>query len=258
MKLLSLHRIVLYLPLLLKASAASKVTECEWPAGIEKCLVCPPSNPADLTIGSGGYGIGPDGLPGFGGTGAQLPPPLNGSQGPSRAPGGQGPSPTSSGQGPSPTPGGQGCRVFSLTSTWATYAPDGNAREMFLINGQFPAPKLEINQGECVEIYYQNNSPFNTSIHFHGGSLPERSQHVSIVQADYFIQESNNFAPLGPTAYPGSLSEGFGPEKGLPTGGQRPNTVPTGITHTRHRKSMMVSSAPLSYTLPKISLHRSA
>jgi hypothetical protein len=116
---------------------------------------------------------------------------------------------------------------------------------MFLINDQFPAPKLEILQGECVEIYYQNNSPFNTSIHFHGRLLPACSQPVSMVQANYFIQGLNNSIPLGPTAYPGSLSEELGPERSSFTNGQQLNTVPTGIIHTKRLKSMMGSSAPL-------------
>lgn len=115
---------------------------------------------------------------------------------------------------------------------------------MFMINDQFPAPKLEINQGDCVEIYYQNNSPFNTTIHFHGRFLQVHSKLVAMVQTDLLVQELNNSVPPGPTAYLGSLSEVFGPETVLFTDGQQLNTVPTGIIRTRRLKLMMVSSAP--------------
>lgn len=253
MKSLSSHRIVLCLPLLWKAIVAFEAPQCEWPAGIEKCFTCPQTNPADLTFGYGGYGIGPDGLPCFGGTipdwgqgpsGPSLPSGPPGPQGPQGPPGPQGPQGPQGPSGPSGPTGPTGCRAFYLTSTWVTGAPDGNARQMFMINDQFPAPKLEINQGECVEIYYQNNSPFNTTIHFHGKVLPVYSQPVAMVQADCSVQELNNSEPLGPTAYLGFLSEGSGPERVSFTDGQQLNTVPTGIIPTRRLKLMMVSSAP--------------
>ncbi|KAI3395649.1 hypothetical protein diail_1014 [Diaporthe ilicicola] len=166
---LSLHRLVTYLPLVWQASLAfaGQAELCAYPPGIEKCQVCAPTNAADLTTGSGGYGFGPDGLPCFGDTG---PYPW----------GGQGPSPngtsgstssngTSGSTGSNGTTGPSGnLRVFYLTVTWGTRAPDGNARDLFLINDQFPGPKLEMNQGDDVEIHFQNNSPFNTTIHFHG------------------------------------------------------------------------------------------
>ncbi|KAJ5795216.1 Multicopper oxidase type 2 [Penicillium paradoxum] len=57
---------------------------------------------------------------------------------------------------------------FELDLTWQKGAPDGNMREMILMNDQFPGPELRIDQGDNVEFVVHNNMPFNTTIHFHG------------------------------------------------------------------------------------------
>ncbi|KAI1496446.1 multicopper oxidase [Biscogniauxia marginata] len=59
-------------------------------------------------------------------------------------------------------------RYFELTLTWEKGAPDGYEREMFKVNGQFPGPLLEMNEGEDVIILVRNESPYNSSIHYHG------------------------------------------------------------------------------------------
>lgn len=59
-------------------------------------------------------------------------------------------------------------RKFQLTLTWEKGAPDGVERKMFKINGKFPGPLLEINEGENVAIYVKNDSPYNTTVHYHG------------------------------------------------------------------------------------------
>ncbi|KAH8668393.1 multicopper oxidase [Xylariales sp. PMI_506] len=59
-------------------------------------------------------------------------------------------------------------RLFNLTLTWETGAPDGFEREMYKINGQFPGPLLELNEGDNVAVYVQNDSPYNVTIHYHG------------------------------------------------------------------------------------------
>jgi FtsP/CotA-like multicopper oxidase with cupredoxin domain len=59
-------------------------------------------------------------------------------------------------------------KVFDLTLTWEKYAPDGFARQMILINGQFPGPLIEVNQGDAVEIRVRNRLPVNTTVHYHG------------------------------------------------------------------------------------------
>lgn len=61
-----------------------------------------------------------------------------------------------------------GCKTYELTLTWAPYAPNGLARNMVLVNGQFPAPTLELDQGDEVEVIVHNNMEFNSTVHFHG------------------------------------------------------------------------------------------
>lgn len=61
-----------------------------------------------------------------------------------------------------------GEKNFDLTLTWEDYAPDGFARKMLLVNGQSPGPLLEIDQGDWVVVTVHNQSPFNTTIHYHG------------------------------------------------------------------------------------------
>lgn len=64
--------------------------------------------------------------------------------------------------------GGTEPRKFELTLTWEKHAPDGFERNMILINGQFPGPLMEINQGDDVEVLVHNKMPLNTTVHFHG------------------------------------------------------------------------------------------
>lgn len=59
-------------------------------------------------------------------------------------------------------------RKFELTLTLEKHAPDGFEREMILVNGQFPGPLIEIDQGDEVEIMVHNMMQYNTTIHYHG------------------------------------------------------------------------------------------
>jgi FtsP/CotA-like multicopper oxidase with cupredoxin domain len=68
----------------------------------------------------------------------------------------------------SPLPPVVGPRQFDLTLTWTTYNADGKDRRMILVNGEFPGPLLEINEGEQVDIWVHNQLPYNTTVHFHG------------------------------------------------------------------------------------------
>ncbi|CAK7243253.1 MAG: hypothetical protein STHCBS139747_004768 [Sporothrix thermara] len=63
-----------------------------------------------------------------------------------------------------------GCRVrsFDLTLTWEDHAPDGFTRKMILVNGQYPGPLLELDEGDVVRVIVHNAMPFNTTVHFHG------------------------------------------------------------------------------------------
>ncbi|KAH9906009.1 multicopper oxidase [Xylariomycetidae sp. FL2044] len=68
---------------------------------------------------------------------------------------------------------GNGPTRFELSITWEKGSPDGHEREMFKVNGQFPGPHLEINEGDDVVILVKNDSPFNTSLHYHGIEMLE-------------------------------------------------------------------------------------
>jgi FtsP/CotA-like multicopper oxidase with cupredoxin domain len=57
---------------------------------------------------------------------------------------------------------------FELVLTWETASPDGTPRKVIHANGQFPAPTLEIDEGDKVQVTVFNKMPFNTTLHFHG------------------------------------------------------------------------------------------
>ncbi len=42
--------------------------------------------------------------------------------------------------------------VFPLKLTWEKGAPDGYERDMIFMNGQFPGPTLDIEEGTYVEV----------------------------------------------------------------------------------------------------------
>ncbi|ORY29691.1 multi-copper oxidase laccase-like protein [Naematelia encephala] len=47
-------------------------------------------------------------------------------------------------------------------------APDGYARQMFTVNGQFPGPLIQANEGDRVVIHMVNNLEIDQTIHWHG------------------------------------------------------------------------------------------
>lgn len=59
-------------------------------------------------------------------------------------------------------------KQFELNLTWESGAPDGVAREQFLVNGQFPGPPLIMDEGDNIEVTVNNFTPFNTTVHYHG------------------------------------------------------------------------------------------
>ena len=73
--------------------------------------------------------------------------------------------PPPNGNGPNPGPS---AKTFNWEITWSPGAPDGNERNMFKINGNFPGPKMELTEGDNVEVRVSNQSPYNTTIHHHG------------------------------------------------------------------------------------------
>lgn len=69
---------------------------------------------------------------------------------------------------PSSLASGKATRTFDFTVTWEKYAPNGVSRDVIMINGQFPGPLIEVNEGEDVLVRVHNKMPFNTTMHFHG------------------------------------------------------------------------------------------
>ncbi|GAM82783.1 hypothetical protein ANO11243_007690 [Dothideomycetidae sp. 11243] len=59
-------------------------------------------------------------------------------------------------------------KEFDFVVTYESYAPDGFSRDMLLVNGQSPGPVLEVDQDDVVIVRVQNDSPYNTTVHFHG------------------------------------------------------------------------------------------
>jgi FtsP/CotA-like multicopper oxidase with cupredoxin domain len=59
-------------------------------------------------------------------------------------------------------------KKFEWTLTVGKWAPDGIERDMILVNGAFPAPTIEVGQGEHVDVVVHNKMPHNTTVHFHG------------------------------------------------------------------------------------------
>jgi len=59
-------------------------------------------------------------------------------------------------------------RKFHFTITDEEVNPDGVYRQMILINGQFPGPLIECNEGDRLVIEVENQSINATAFHWHG------------------------------------------------------------------------------------------
>ncbi|KAF8524707.1 multicopper oxidase 2A [Hysterangium stoloniferum] len=59
-------------------------------------------------------------------------------------------------------------RTYNFNISEAMGAPDGFLRKMLVVNGLYPGPTIEANQGDRLVINVQNNLPNATSIHWHG------------------------------------------------------------------------------------------
>ncbi|KDN46942.1 hypothetical protein RSAG8_04019, partial [Rhizoctonia solani AG-8 WAC10335] len=48
-------------------------------------------------------------------------------------------------------------------------APDGFYRQMLVVNGQYPGPTIEANEGDTIIVHVKNRIPrVGTSLHWHG------------------------------------------------------------------------------------------
>ncbi|KAI0285717.1 multicopper oxidase-domain-containing protein, partial [Russula brevipes] len=59
-------------------------------------------------------------------------------------------------------------RKFNFTVALANGAPDGVNKTMLVVNGMYPGPTIEVNQGDRLVVNVKNNLPNATSIHWHG------------------------------------------------------------------------------------------
>ena len=59
-------------------------------------------------------------------------------------------------------------REFNWTIMDITANPDGVFRRMLTIDGQFPGPMIECNEGDTVVVNVENQSVDSTTLHFHG------------------------------------------------------------------------------------------
>ncbi|KAF2223702.1 putative multicopper oxidase, type 1 [Elsinoe ampelina] len=59
-------------------------------------------------------------------------------------------------------------RDYAWTISDAEINPDGVFRPMMLINGKFPGPMVQLNEGDTLRVVVINNATNATSIHWHG------------------------------------------------------------------------------------------
>ncbi|KAF8601103.1 hypothetical protein BDV93DRAFT_546054 [Ceratobasidium sp. AG-I] len=59
-------------------------------------------------------------------------------------------------------------RTYDWTVSVKDGAPDGFYRKMLVVNGQYPGPTIEANEGDTVIINVKNKLKVGTSIHWHG------------------------------------------------------------------------------------------
>jgi FtsP/CotA-like multicopper oxidase with cupredoxin domain len=45
---------------------------------------------------------------------------------------------------------------------------DGFSRDVYLINDEQPGPLIEVEEGDDVEVFVQNDLPVENTIHWHG------------------------------------------------------------------------------------------
>ncbi|KAF4996202.1 hypothetical protein FDECE_12543 [Fusarium decemcellulare] len=59
-------------------------------------------------------------------------------------------------------------RQFNFALHSASHSPDGFERQMYLVNGEQPGPLIDVDEGDDVEVYVQNDLDVDTTIHWHG------------------------------------------------------------------------------------------
>jgi FtsP/CotA-like multicopper oxidase with cupredoxin domain len=64
--------------------------------------------------------------------------------------------------------GQQRTREYNWTVSELPGAPDGVQRQMLVVNGQYPGPLIEANEGDRIIVHVTNNLQNTTAIHWHG------------------------------------------------------------------------------------------
>ncbi|KAF8752349.1 Ferroxidase laccase [Rhizoctonia solani] len=59
-------------------------------------------------------------------------------------------------------------RTYDWTVATATGSPDGYYRPMLVVNGQYPGPTIEANDGDTIIVNVQNDMSVGTTVHWHG------------------------------------------------------------------------------------------
>ncbi|KAF8607356.1 hypothetical protein BDV93DRAFT_520227 [Ceratobasidium sp. AG-I] len=59
-------------------------------------------------------------------------------------------------------------RTYDWVVSTITGAPDGYYRPMLVVNGQYPGPTIEANDGDTIIVNVQNDMSLGTTIHWHG------------------------------------------------------------------------------------------
>ncbi|KAF8752351.1 Ferroxidase laccase [Rhizoctonia solani] len=59
-------------------------------------------------------------------------------------------------------------RTYEWTVATATGSPDGYYRPMLVVNGQYPGPTIEANDGDTIIVNVQNDMSVGTTVHWHG------------------------------------------------------------------------------------------
>ncbi|KAG9076063.1 laccase, multicopper oxidase, benzenediol:oxygen oxidorectuctase, partial [Ceratobasidium sp. 370] len=59
-------------------------------------------------------------------------------------------------------------RTYDWVVATMTGAPDGYYRPMLVVNGQYPGPLIEANEGDTIVVNVQNDMSLGTTIHWHG------------------------------------------------------------------------------------------
>lgn len=75
-----------------------------------------------------------------------------------------------------------GTKKFELTAEAIQWEVEpGVVKEAYAYNGMVPGPRIDVNQGDKVQVVLHNESPEPTTIHFHGQIVPNAMDGVPVI-----------------------------------------------------------------------------